>query len=59
MPADAPLIVHVNAVVVADVTVHEPESPMMTRLSVIVLLKPVPTMFTVEPVCVTEVIAGV
>lgn len=59
MPAGAAEIVQVKEVVVAAVTVHEPDEPMMTVFEPTVVLKPVPVMVNVEPDCEAAETVGV
>lgn len=59
MPAEAADIVHVSDVVEAAVTVHTPDVPMITLFEIAVVLKPVPVIVNVVPLCATFVTVGV
>ena len=50
---------HVNDVAVAAVTLQTPDVPIVTIFEVSVVLKPVPVIVNVVPVCATFVTDGV
>jgi hypothetical protein len=59
LPDGAAEIVHVSDVAEALVTVHVPDVPIMTIFELGVVLKPVPAIVTVMPLCEIDVTVGV